>query len=69
MRLDRLGLLLDMIATVIVAFQPMQTLWGTGIRAKFPLLNGMGWLLLLAGFLCQFLETMKKPLTEKPGLP
>ena len=55
--LSRIGLVLGMGSALILGFQPMETLWGTGMRAKFPLLNLAGWTLLFLSFGCQFVAS------------
>jgi len=55
--LSRAGLILDMLAAVMLGFQPMKTLWDTGTRAKYPWLNFLAWSLLFIGFACQLAAT------------
>lgn len=59
-RVARLGLVLDMVAVLILGFQPMETLWGTGVRAKYSLMNGLAWGWLFLGFGCQFIATFEQ---------
>ena len=48
--MNKFGLILNMIGVVILGFQPYQTLWDTGTRAKITWLNILGWGSMFIGF-------------------
>jgi len=55
----KMGLVLNIIGVMILGFQPNVTLWDTGIKPKYTLLNILGWGLLGVGFLLQLIARDK----------
>ena len=41
--MTKIGLVLNIIGVIILGFQPNVTLWGTGIKPKYAILNILGW--------------------------
>jgi len=59
--MKKIGLILNIVGVVILGFQPNLTLWDSGTKPKFAILNILGWVCLGVGFLLQlFAEEGKK---------
>jgi hypothetical protein len=60
MRMKKIGLILNIVGVVILGFQPNFTLWDSGMKPKFAILNILGWACLGVGFLFQLFANENK---------
>ena len=58
--MNKLGLILNMMGVIILGFQPYDTLWDAGTRAKVGWLNALGWGCLFIGFLLMLVAEFRK---------